>query len=191
MSTSAISTNGHISSEEVARIIREWGVAREWAKEKLLGADGTITRSFQQRELEEILFIVQQSFPLSVSNRECRECREIGNKLYYAKKGKGSSPSEEEMLHWDTCTVSMLWNLPEFARIISSRARSLGIKTDVMMKRAFLPLINKNTGARKVVLEGFFGRGFVEAHIGKNAWASKPIKKARETAETADRDRER
>jgi hypothetical protein len=130
-----MTTNGHahLSEGEINRIMDEWHDILVATKEKIHGSATRDSRPSQERELAVIASVI---IPASFSF------------------GSGSAPNDLA----NDPSFGMMWNYPEFARLVASGAARAGTTTEIFIKRAFSPLVNHEQQARVAVLENLFGR---------------------------------
>lgn len=139
-----MTTNGHVANGEMDRIMNAWHDIITATKAKLHGPLTKDSRTNQERDLEILVtYIIPHTFRFK----------------------SGSSPNDLNDLEEDA-TRFMVWNYPEFARIIRARANGLKITSDELFSRAFDVLVRHDPSARVRVLEILFGEQFVLKAIG-------------------------
>jgi len=144
----------------VMTVMGEWQEACSKVREELYARRSPYDKRRPiEDELDNILFVIETTFCFgwgsAPNDLECQLC-ESGDKC-----------------HLENCEKAMLWNYPEFAKIISARARNLNITTQKLISRALEPLKDGKGNVRRRVLEGLLGQEFVRDRIGENINASK------------------
>jgi hypothetical protein len=145
----------------VMTVMDEWQEACSKVREELYAR----RKPYDKRrpiedELDNILFIIEASFSFgwgsapNDNDPECQLCESGDN------------------YHTENCEKAMLWNYPEFAKIISARAKNLNITTQELIARALEPM-KDGRGVRRRILEGLLGQEFVRDRIGESINASK------------------
>jgi hypothetical protein len=148
-----ISRNGSSNSSSV--YVNAEAVMAEWheAVREIRSALSDQRKPWDKRrpaedELNNILFVIETAFPFdwgsTPNDLQCRLC-ESGDKR-----------------HTESCEKAMLWNYPEFAKIVSGRAKSSGITTRVFISKSLSPLKMRDFkgNIRQAVLEQLFGREY-------------------------------
>ena len=158
----SISRNGHNgSSPEIKKdeikteaIMKEWLEALSKIKETLYALRKPCDKHQPvEDELDSILFVIETAFSFgwgaAPNDLECKLC-ESGDKS-----------------HMETCEKLMLWNYPEFAKIISQRAKSLKITTRMLITRSLESFKDGGENIRQRVLEQLFGREYYTSRLRK------------------------
>lgn len=142
-----IHRNGSSSEIDTGVIMKEWQDSCAKIREALYG----LRKPWDKRrpaedELDNILFIIETAFSFgwgdTPNELECRLC-ESGEKS-----------------HMESCEKVMLWNYPEFARIICERAKNLNITTQTLIAKSLGLLKDGRGNVRQKVLEQLFGEEY-------------------------------